>query len=150
MRGRVANWRTALTRWAEEQPGQPFEWGRTDCVSMARTALSLCFGRDPIGHIPTYANAREAKRLHETWGGFLHQLDLLGAMQKGLNYAQCGDVIAFPEPEEKVGGMAIGVWLDSTCLLSAREGIFLARRPDLPPSTKVYSLWMIPEEAPRG
>lgn len=137
---RPLDWRTRLVRWALAQPGRPFVWGETDCATLARQAVVLCYGEDPWPDTPQWHTAREAKRAHAASGGMVAALECLGARHVPLNFARTGDIVAFPEPKEKIGGMALGVWVDDRCLLSSDEGVFMARRTDLPADAMVLTL----------
>lgn len=138
------DWRTQLARWAQAQPGRPFVWGETDCAALVRQGLELVFGHDLWPETPYWHSAREAKKTHKTTGGMVAALQRLGAQQTTVNFARSGDVVAFPEPEEKVGGTALGLWVDDRCLLSSDRGVVAVRRQDLPPDAAVYSLWGVP------
>lgn len=147
---RVWDWRLLLCRWAWLQPGRPFVWGETDCAMLARTALAICFGGDIFPGVPRWKTPMGAARALARTGGFGPMLLAMGATETTPAFARTGDVCCFPEPEERVGNVAIGVWVDVGCLLSSDEGVLVVPRVALPAATHVYSIWEVPEVVPLG
>ena len=148
MASRVLDWRSRLLSWADAQVGMPFRWGTTDCASLARGALAICFGRDVVPSIPNWRSARRATSLLRRHGSVRAVMLHLGAEQTTLAFARTGDVLVMPEPDESVGIEAVGVWLDGAVLLVSQEqGVHVVTRPVFPREHEVtlYSLWEIPE-----
>ena len=42
----VDNWDSKLTDFASEMQGDAFKWGKTDCGSLVRRALRICYGEE--------------------------------------------------------------------------------------------------------
>lgn len=122
----------------------PFIWGRSDCATLVRAALSLCFGRDVVPDVPFHRNEEQAAAIQARYGGVVRMLDDLGASIMTLPFARAGDVVAIDEPEERVGGMALGVWFDRHAVMSGRDGVLWVTAEELAPRAPVlYSLWEI-------
>ncbi len=143
---RVPDWRSRLITWAENVRGMPYIWGRSDCATLVRTALAICFGRDIAPDVPFHRNERQAIAVVRQYGGAVPVLEQLGAMRTTLPFARAGDVIAMEEPEEPITGIALGIWFDRYAVMSTRDGVvwvdvetLAARKPML------YSLWEIPD-----
>ena len=89
---RVENWDSCLVRLARAVEGQPFEWGRTDCATLARRGLTTIYGRDVwAGHVGTWKTRRgalgSAGRTDPE-----NALRASGAVPVPPNYAWSGDV----------------------------------------------------------
>lgn len=64
----------ALEKTVRKYRGQPFEWGKSDCVTMARSHL-VKMGHRGLPKLPKYRDAIEAKRaLKKTGHGTLEAL----------------------------------------------------------------------------
>jgi len=141
MRERVRDWRTRLVEWAALQVGQPFAWGKTDCATLARSALRECFGEDVAPEVPTWSTKKEAMRVlkqHQP----LQILESLGAEQKSIAFARAGDIVSLPSDD--AGELALGVWIDGACLVSSKKaGVQLVPAADMPRDCIAYSLWEI-------
>lgn len=143
---RVADWDAKLLTWAESVQGMPFIWGRTDCGTLARAALTLLFGRDIAPDVPFHRNEKQAIEVVRKYGGVIPVLEQLGAQKMTLPFARGGDIIAIDEPEELVTGTALAVWFDRQAVMSSRDGvIWTTAEPLLTRNPRVYSLWEIPE-----
>ncbi|KKN45116.1 hypothetical protein LCGC14_0686180 [marine sediment metagenome] len=89
---RVENWDSRLVEFAREVTDQPFEWGVTDCASLARRGLEVVFGLDLWrGHVGTWKTRRGALGVS---GRTEHQeaLRASGAVEVGKHYAWSADV----------------------------------------------------------
>ena len=88
----VENWDTRLVEYALSVVGEDFEWGRTDCATITREALTLVFGEDPWdGHARRWTTKVGAVRA----GRAATILDVLrgsGAIQVGEHFGTSGDV----------------------------------------------------------
>ena len=146
---RLPDWRARLLSWAESVRGQPLRWGKTDCGSLARNALEICFGRDVVPHVPRYHTARQAKKVVKKHGHAVQIVQEIGAtFVESLSFARMGDVIAMNEPEERVAGIALGVWCEQFVVAATNHGVVWLRRDALPLDAVAYSLWEIAEDGP--
>lgn len=95
---RVVNWSVSLAELANDIVGAPFEWGRTDCVSVARSALVAIFGEDPlVPHINvTYTTKIGAARAFKKIGSMTDIVLAAGAKEIASNLAGDGDFMIFP------------------------------------------------------
>lgn len=141
MPARVRDWRTRLMEWGLAQRGRAFQWGETDCATLARFSLMLCFGYDVTERIPRWYSAREAARVLEEYS-IEAELLRLGAEVQPKSFARGGDIILMGESAE-LGGVAMGVVLDGSTVLAAgsEEGVQFVSLSSLPDEAKVYSLW---------
>ena len=145
MTPRVLHWRSALLAWAEGLDGQPFAWGLTDCATLARKALEVCFGMDLVPECPSWNKPHEALRVIRDFGRPSQILTRLGAAPRPLTFVRAGDIIVMPEQQEPIGREALGVWLDGAVLLSDRErGAHIVARPIMPNDATAYSIWEVP------
>lgn len=141
MMHRLQDWRSHLVKYAAEIEGKPFEWGSTDCGSVARRALIEMFGPAMAMEIPIWTSVREALLILEQLGSLEEYLLELGAEKASPAFVRAGDILISNEPEEEVGRQAIMVCIDgSSCIASSKEGVF---RCQVPQNAKVYSLWEV-------
>lgn len=143
---RVQDWRPRLVAWAEEVRGLPFVWGRTDCGTLTRKALAVCFGRDIFSNVPHWRNVDQAATVLARYGTMSYALEQLGAQEVELPFARAGDVTVVPEAEEPLSGTALGVWIDGFAVMSGRAGVGWIDRESLALlKPRLYSLWEIPD-----
>lgn len=92
---RVVAWDAALIEWARSVIGEPFEWGRTDCASLARGAvLAMYEGAEPKVSVgPGWSTEKGALRAHARTGGVSSVLRRLGAEEVEPTCAQRGDFV---------------------------------------------------------
>lgn len=141
---RVPEWRASLLDWAASVRGMPFIWGRTDCVTLVRAALRVCFGQDVFPVIPAYHSETQALAVYRKHGGAGDALRGLGADRRMLSFARMGDIIAIPEPEEPLTQTALGVWCERFAVMSSRDGVLWVGREMIEEKRpEVYSLWAI-------
>jgi len=121
--------------------GRPLIWGETDCASLARASLRICFGEEVLGELPVWHTKRGALRtlkLHDPSA----VLEKLGAERRGMGFARGGDIVVLPP--DPSGGVSLGVWVDGGCLMvSEEDGVRMIRAPDVSSEGVVYSLWEI-------
>lgn len=99
--GRVINWDVELVKWAEQEVGQQFEWGYSDCCSLVRRALSVMYGRDLCAGTPPYRSLLGARRALQQTGGAVTVLKNLGALEvSGPGFLQTGDIAVGPPVED--------------------------------------------------
>lgn len=90
---RVRNWDVELVLWARRIIGAPFEWGRTDCGTLCRTAVDVLYGRGTAALAlgrpwQTLRGARGAwGRLGGEWPS------RLGARAVPARFASGGDIV---------------------------------------------------------
>ena len=143
---RVEDWRPRLVTWAESVRNRPFIWGATDCATLARKALSICFGRDIIPDVPHWRNLYQAKACLEKYGNLPAALEKMGAEVVTLPFARGGDLISMPEPEEPVSGTALGIWIDRFAVMSSAGGVVWVEPGELVlHKPTLHSLWEIPD-----
>jgi hypothetical protein len=96
---RVPNWNVALGALAREVLGQPFEWGVTDCVTIARRAIEAQFGEDITApHIDvTYTTKTGAVRAHNKIGSMADVALAAGAAEIPVEQTRDGDIMIFPK-----------------------------------------------------
>lgn len=121
---RVRDWRVHLFAWARDIRGQPFVWGETDCMSLAREALRLQFGRDVLPDIKPWDTVRKA---HDCWkkieddGGLPSLFGHLGARevsQRRYNWP-VGSIVEMGKDEH--GFVSVGVYVDPIIVSSTLE-----------------------------
>jgi len=133
-------WSVALVRWASELRGEPYEWGRTDCGSLAREAIGIVTGSDPFPETPAWTSPEAAKASLKALGGFQAAMEGLGAREVALAYAQSGDVARTPPTEEHPAHLAVIV--AGRALVTTEEaGVHLVELSQLPERTV---LWRLP------
>lgn len=89
---RPIGWKIALRELAKELRGSPFEWGETDCGSIARRALEVITGEAVLPDVE-YRSARKAGRLQQELGGLAGALEKAGCRPVRPNFAQPGDLV---------------------------------------------------------
>lgn len=96
---RTETWEVDLVAWADSVRGQPFVWGKTDCVSLAREALRAVFGEDPAPGL-AYGSLREAVAVIEERGLEERLRDAgLVLVEGGPNFAQNADLVVGTDPD---------------------------------------------------
>jgi len=99
---RQPNWWVKLGELANEVVGQPFEWGKTDCVTIARRALEAQFGEDPIKETANYTTRGGATRAFNRLGSLGDLAIKAGAREIPVRRARDGDFLIFPKSEDRV------------------------------------------------
>lgn len=89
---RVPNWDVLLFRWSVSVVGQPYEWGRTDCASLVRQAMTIVYGSDPFDVRP-WSTKRQALTRLKAVGSVEDALRAAGMVPVALRHAQGGDVL---------------------------------------------------------
>lgn len=137
---RVPNWDTALVEFALEVDGEPFEWGRTDCVSIVRLALSRMYGgTDPLdGHIGSWTTKRGALRVSKNTDA-LDALKRAGFVEVAPVYATTGDV-ALGATADACGAPAVSIVLPMRMMLvsTPEHGVRMVHRDDINPGTRYW------------
>lgn len=88
---RVRTWDVDLQAWAASLIGEPFQWGRTDCASIAIEAQRLMYGAD-VFHLPKWKSKAKALRTLESAKGIRAVLRK-HAQQVGRGFLQMGDIV---------------------------------------------------------
>lgn len=141
---RQHDWRSRLHRYAGERVGQSFQWGESDCGTLARNALAELFGRDVMPILPRWHSAREALAILETHGTFGQILTALDPLVTTPAFMRSGDLLVCEEPDEEVGRESLLVCLDGRqCLSSGKEGVFTMTLTVEEARLTVYSLWEV-------
>jgi len=95
---RARNWDAALLAWADTVLGAPYVWGRTDCVSLATTAITVMYpalaGDPRLVLWPTKFAALRARVTQPTL--LPDRLAALGAAPVPLGFLQAGDLLVPP------------------------------------------------------
>lgn len=124
---RRRTWENRLVAWEREVLGEPFEWGRTDCVSLARGALEAMYEDPPVPTLgPDYETADGARRAHVETDGPEAVLRAGGAEEVGLGFARDGDMLIGVEEAGGIEGVAVVVE-SYYVVASEEEGVL--RRP---------------------
>ncbi len=89
---RLRNWDVDLVLWARGVIGRSYVWGETDCGSLARAAVALLYGSDPIEGSSWTDEASAAAALRAL-GGVSKTMRLLGAVKTDVLHAQSGDLL---------------------------------------------------------
>ena len=88
---RLRTWDVDLQTWAASLIGEPFEWGRTDCGSIAIEGQRIIYGTD-VFHLPKWKS--KAKALRTLIGVKGMRSALRGcADQGGRGFLQMGDIV---------------------------------------------------------
>ena len=147
MRTRLLDWRSRLVAWGLALQGQTFVWGKTDCATLGREALQVCFGEDVVPHIgkPWTTMRQAAKRLQKF--PYREQLEALGAEQNPLAFMRAGDIVIGVEPTERLDQLSVMVCLDASQLLASStvDGVRILDRRAIPDGAVAYSLWEVPD-----
>ena len=93
---RPPDWEFRLVEYAMGQVGRAFRWGETDCFSLARGALDVILGADPLADVPTYTNANDARAVILAYPDLAAELEKRGGVATPINFAQQGDVVLLP------------------------------------------------------
>lgn len=93
---RPPDWEFRLVEYAQAQLGRPFLWGETDCFSLARGALDVILGADPLADVPAYATARGAHTVARARPDIGAELERRGGVRVPIGFAQQGDVLTLP------------------------------------------------------
>lgn len=99
----------ALAKTMARYRGRPFEWGRFDCVAMARAHLTH-MGHRNLPKLPRYRDAVGAMRAMKAqgWGSLAEMLDaLLPRVIPAMMWS--GDLVLLPNPDSKFDALAINV-----------------------------------------
>lgn len=125
---RIRNWRRNLCTWAATRRGEDFDWGRTDCASLAMKACGVMYHHDFFPFVDEYRTLREAKEVFEGLGiGFDEILLRAGAERVSTVYARSGDIMVGPDTVE--GFPSAYVMLPSMIVTSnTDEGVVFLRR----------------------
>lgn len=127
MMSRVPNWNVELAALARELGEQGFEWGKTDCASVARAALVAMYGEDlvaPYIHT-TYTTKIGASRAFRKIGSMVDIITSAGAREVPLHATRDGDFLvfqgdgSFENMATKIGGL----WIISDPELNAVSAV---------------------------
>lgn len=134
---RGPNWDVALQAWADALVGQPYAWGRTDCVSLAIAAIGVLYPHQPA--LPGYPSKTAALRaLAEDPVLIPRTLELLGATPTTRAFAQAGDILVSPAGADELALLvSLGAWA-----LTGTPVAGVVRLPTLalPPETIAWRL----------
>lgn len=121
--GRVHNWDIALAEYAAALLGQPYEWGRTDCVSCWRggqAAMRGCEPADICPEIGTWTAPAAAGRARARWLHPEADLTLVGLQRVAPTHLQSGDLLLVTGPDDEypqaylvIGGMVLAATPDA-------------------------------------
>ncbi len=106
---RLRNWDVELHQWAAPLIGMSFAWGDTDCISLARQALTIIYGRDPL---PFYRmrGPLDAAKAFKAFGHprdvIAHALGVVGFHVR--NEARAGDFL-FGEEANRLPTTMVGL-----------------------------------------
>lgn len=101
---RVLNWDCKLVSWARAQTGKPFEWGKTDCVSLARGAIVVMYDEDLFPDLD-YTTMGGAARMLERYGTLMIALSEKGAATIAPEHGRTGDILISPANGKLPGAM---------------------------------------------
>ncbi len=136
---RQLDWRTDLIAWAEAVRGESYEWGRTDCGALARTAVRAMFGQDLVPFL-AWGTEAEAARVLEEVGGIAGVLLGLGAVPCTRNFLNSGAIIV--EPVNEDGFTPVLVYVEPVVVTShPTTGVRWYTRDHLEESVTGYNLW---------
>lgn len=121
---RNRNWSVDIMLWARSVRGRPFEWGSTDCGSLARGALEALYGpqdvRDLFG--APWADGAAAR---DAWAALADVAAVFGAHEVEPAYMQTGDLVIFPggaEEDPELPRIAVSLG-DRLLVSSVRHGV---------------------------
>lgn len=135
----MANADLWLVRFARAAQGQPFEWGRTDCATLARRALTTILGRDPWeGEVGEWTTQTGALRVFKRTDPEI-ALRASGAVEVGRYFATSGDVALGPQ-SDSMGLPAIYVLVPIRKVLTSNpdKGVIIASADELDPDTRFW------------
>lgn len=95
MRQRVEHWEVKVAHFARELIGQPFEWGKTDCVCVVLQCLDVMCNTDIASEVlGCYATPESAYKQQQRGDGLVDILERWGAEKIGCPcLARRGDVL---------------------------------------------------------
>ena len=88
---RLRTWDVDLEIWASQTIGEPFAWGRTDCVSLVIKGQRIIYGID-VFHGPAYKSKAKALRTLVNVKSLRSVLKSY-ASQVGRRFLQAGDIV---------------------------------------------------------
>jgi len=137
---RIENWDIALFRFVEVHEGEPFEWGRTDCATLARGGVAAMYGEDLLPDLPIWRSQRGALKASRRLGPIIDALKALGAERVSIRFAQSGDIL-IPDPDEDGLPRLAIVWNAAALCSSPEHGVTLVPLAVIPRGTP---LWRLP------
>lgn len=121
---RLRNWDVELMLWARTVVGRPFEWGATDCGSLARGALEVMYGPETVAEL-VGAPWADGSAAREAWAALADVAAVFGAQEVERPYMQTGDLVIFPEGAEEdpeLPRLAVSLG-DRLLVSSVRDGV---------------------------
>lgn len=123
---RIHNWDVCLVRFAQFVEGRDFQWGRTDCASLVRQALTEILGTDPWrGALGTWSTKTGALRVFKRTKP-QRVLRSTGAVRVGTLFATAGDVALGPGGDAR-GLLGLAMVLPSNKVLTStpERGVYI-------------------------
>lgn len=116
---RTLTWQTDLVRWADSIAAKPFEWGKTNCVALALTAIDIQL---PAPHfMPAYRGFMRTKQRAAVWQNRYDSrhiatlFTLAGGVEKSASSLLDGDILLAQRGRNIYGHVRISdCWLSST------------------------------------
>ena len=133
MTRRCLNWEAVVVDFAQREVGRPFEWGETDCASLARRVLRLMYGaEDPFLKTPAYSTQAGALRAFRRAGSIVDWLLDSGAEEVGREFLWMGDLAIRPEidvfvTDGAIAAVAVFVRPDAWLTSRPSSGVVLVR-----------------------
>ena len=139
---RVRNWDHAIVEAVRPTLGQPFEWGVTDCGTLARLLLGSLYGDAVATEVlgSPWRTEAGALRRWKKLGGVQGVLDRLGAEKVHASYASAGDLAVIPGEDE--GSLPqLGIVMGPKVAVSNRDvGVHAAHVTALPDGAQFWRL----------
>lgn len=94
---RIENWDVWLVEMAEAARNEGFEWGRTDCASLARKCLTQMLGEDPwADDLGTWKSKTAAIKQLAAVGDVESFMVRTGGVEVTERFATTGDIAVGP------------------------------------------------------
>lgn len=123
---RVANWDVKLVGFAIGIRGEDFDWGISDCVSLARQCLYVILDEDPWDSLGTWKTKTSALKAFK--GIKIDKyLEKTGAIEIDYNFLTTGDFVI--SPNEDIHGLmqiAIVLPMHKVLVSSMSDGVTIS------------------------
>jgi len=135
---RVHGWEAALVRFASAQVGRAFEYGLTDCASLAFRGLGVIYKVPPVPAMLYHTSWQARGAFKALEGGVPPWLALHGAVELTRYYVQAGDVLVLPSDTDGFPSLGIAASVSKVLLSSKERGPYMLRTENLPDGATVW------------
>ena len=138
---RRENWDCALVAWGETVNGAAFEWGKTACESLVKSAVRAMYDGQPLVGVPRYTTEDGARTAMGKLGDICAYLRARGAERHKLGFARSGNILIMPGVDRDSPRLALVIYPGTAITSDPENGVFLTRLTDL---RKRTSAWRLP------